>query len=112
MSGKDGLPKQLLPILKVYKNLLGTLLSSDKEDSADAVQGDDADPTNKLLAPTVINAISAVVLALPPEHEVTSKVRIFLLLPSPSPPSGTGKSTFEQDVCDYMKNYIYSHGQK
>ncbi|XKL64421.1 hypothetical protein PGB90_004507 [Kerria lacca] len=74
VSAEEGLPKQLLPVLKVYKNLLNTLLVSANEDVNNTNEDDDSNENNRILTPAVINAIKAVVLALPTDHDVTNKI--------------------------------------
>lgn len=75
VSPNDGLPKQLLPILKVYKNLLTTILTPESSAGEETGEGDDdLDPSFKMLTSVLLSALSTIVLALPVEHETTSKV--------------------------------------
>lgn len=73
MPAKDGLPKQLLPILKVYKKLLLLVLRSDGQE-ADVNEEDELFDTNKRLPPILIDALRVVILTLPANDEVTTKV--------------------------------------
>ncbi|XP_065207028.1 Fanconi anemia group I protein homolog [Planococcus citri] len=80
VSPNDGLPKQLLPILKVYKNLLTTILTPDNSDSNATTEAeDDIDPSSKMLTTVLLTALSTVVLTLPVEHETTGKILDWLI---------------------------------
>lgn len=70
---KDGIPKQILPILKVYKNLLNLVLHSDGQE-ADVNEDDELFDANKRLAPILIEALRVVILSLPPNESITNKV--------------------------------------
>lgn len=63
----------MLPVLKVYKNLLKiVLISENKEETTET--DIELDLLNHVLTPTLINAISVIILALPADHELTIKV--------------------------------------
>lgn len=73
VPAKEGPRKQLLPILKVYKNLLNPILRSDGQE-ADVNEDDEFFDTNKRLAPILIEAFRVVIMALPPNEDVTERV--------------------------------------
>lgn len=75
VAADDGLPKQLLPVLKVYKNRLKAILISEDKDKEETAEADEnLDLANRVLTPTLINAISTIILALPTDDDLTIKV--------------------------------------